>query len=70
LLRRQGLYSSLLTTWREKRAAAIEQAALELQKRERKADPRWPRRGGWSSSRGKTTAYVANSPWEKPICSI
>jgi transposase len=38
LLRREGIYSSLLATWRKKRAA-IEQAALEPQKRGRKADP-------------------------------
>ena len=38
LLRREGIYSSLLATWRKKRAS-IEQAALEPQKRGRKADP-------------------------------
>ena len=38
LLRREGIYSSLLVTWRKKRAS-IEQAALEPQKRGRKADP-------------------------------
>jgi len=38
LLRREGIYSSLLATWR-KRRASIERAALEPQKRGRKADP-------------------------------
>jgi transposase len=66
LLRREGIYSSLLATWR-KRRASIERAALEPQKRGRKAPTRrWPKRGGWSSSRGKTTACVANSPRPTP----
>lgn len=38
LLRREGIYSSHLSTWRRQRAAA-ERAALEPQKRGRKADP-------------------------------
>jgi transposase len=38
LLRREGIYSSHLTTWRKQRAAT-ELAALEPQKRGRKADP-------------------------------
>ncbi len=38
LLRREGIYSSHLSTWRKQRAAA-ERAALEPQKRGRKADP-------------------------------
>lgn len=38
LLRREGIYSSNLTTWRKQRAAA-ERAALEPKKRGRKADP-------------------------------
>ena len=38
LLRREGIYSSHLCTWRKQRAAA-EQAALEPQKRGRKVDP-------------------------------
>jgi len=38
LLRREGIYSSQLSTWRKQRAAA-ERAALEPQKRGRKADP-------------------------------
>lgn len=38
LLRREGIYSSQLATWRKQRAAA-ERAALEPQKRGRKADP-------------------------------
>jgi transposase-like protein len=38
LLRREGIYSSHLATWRKQRAAA-EQAALAPQKRGRKADP-------------------------------
>ena len=38
LLRREGIYSSQLTTWRRQREAA-ERAALEPQKRGRKADP-------------------------------
>jgi transposase-like protein len=38
LLRREGIYSSHLGTWRKQRAAA-EQAALEPQKRGRKIDP-------------------------------
>jgi len=38
LLRREGIYSSHLTTWRKQRAAK-ERAALEPQKRGRKADP-------------------------------
>jgi transposase-like protein len=38
LLRREGIYSSHLSTWRKQRAAA-ERAGLEPQKRGRKADP-------------------------------
>jgi transposase-like protein len=38
LLRREGIYSSNLTTWRKQRAAA-ERAALEPKKRGRKVDP-------------------------------
>ena len=38
LLRREGIYSSQLATWR-KRREAIEHAALAPQKRGRKADP-------------------------------
>lgn len=38
LLRREGIYSSNLTTWRKQREAA-ERAALAPQKRGRKADP-------------------------------
>jgi len=38
LLRREGIYSSYLTTWRKQREAT-ERAALEPQKRGRKADP-------------------------------
>ena len=38
LLRREGIYSSQLATWRKQRAAA-ERAALAPQKRGRKADP-------------------------------
>jgi len=38
LLRKEGIYSSHLTTWRKQRAAD-ERAALEPQKRGRKADP-------------------------------
>ena len=38
LLRREGIYSSHLATWRKQRAAA-ERVALEPQKRGRKADP-------------------------------
>lgn len=38
LLRREGIYSSHLSTWRRQRAAA-ERAALEPQKRGRKLDP-------------------------------
>jgi transposase len=38
LLRREGIYSSHLSTWRRQRAAA-ERAALEPHKRGRKADP-------------------------------
>jgi transposase len=38
LLRREGIYSSHLCTWRKQRAAA-EKAALEPQKRGRKIDP-------------------------------
>lgn len=38
LLRKEGIYSSHLSTWRQQRAAA-ERAALEPQKRGRKADP-------------------------------
>lgn len=38
LLRREGIYSSHLTTWRKQRATT-ERAALEPQKRGRKADP-------------------------------
>jgi transposase len=38
LLRREGIYSSHLTTWRKQRAAA-ERAALEPKKRGRKIDP-------------------------------
>lgn len=38
LLRREGIYSSNLATWRKQRAAA-ERAALEPKKRGRKADP-------------------------------
>lgn len=38
LLRREGIYSSHLSTWRKQRAAA-DRAALEPQKRGRKADP-------------------------------
>ena len=38
LLRKEGIYSSHLNTWRKQRAAA-EHAALELQQRGRKADP-------------------------------
>lgn len=38
LLRREGIYSSNLTTWRKQRKAA-ELAALQPQKRGRKADP-------------------------------
>ena len=38
LLRREGIYSSHLSTWRKQRAA-IERAALEPKKRGRKADP-------------------------------
>ena len=38
LLRREGIYSSHLSTWRKQRAA-VERAALEPQKRGRKADP-------------------------------
>jgi transposase-like protein len=38
LLRREGIYSSYLTTWRKQREVA-ERAALEPQKRGRKADP-------------------------------
>jgi hypothetical protein len=39
LLRREGIYSSHLSTWRRQRAAA-ERAGLEPQKCGRKADPR------------------------------
>ena len=38
LLRREGIYSSCLTTWRKQRAAAAS-AALAPQKRGRQADP-------------------------------
>jgi transposase len=38
LLRREGIYSSHLTTWRKQRAAT-ERAALEPRKRGRQADP-------------------------------
>jgi len=38
LLRREGIYSSHLATWRKQRASA-ERVALEPQKRGRKADP-------------------------------
>jgi len=38
LLRREGIYSSLLATWRKQRAAA-ERVALEPRQRGRKADP-------------------------------
>jgi transposase-like protein len=38
LLRREGIYSSQLATWRRQRAAS-ERVALEPQKRGRKADP-------------------------------
>ena len=38
LLRREGIYSSQLATWRKQRAAT-ERAALEPKKRGRKADP-------------------------------
>ncbi len=38
LLRREGIYSSYLTTWRKQREAT-ERTALEPQKRGRKADP-------------------------------
>lgn len=38
LLRREGIYSSNLTTWRKQREAA-ELAAMQPQKRGRKADP-------------------------------
>ena len=38
MLRKEGIYSSHLTTWRRQRAAD-ERAALEPQKRGRKADP-------------------------------
>ena len=38
LLRKEGIYSSHLNTWRRQRAAA-ERAALEPQQRGRKADP-------------------------------
>ena len=38
LLRREGIYSSHLNTWRKQRAAA-ERVALEPKKRGRKADP-------------------------------
>jgi len=38
LLRKEGIYSSHLNTWRKQRAAA-EDAALEPQQRGRKADP-------------------------------
>lgn len=38
LLRREGIYSSQLATWRKQRAAS-ERAALEPKKRGRKADP-------------------------------
>jgi transposase-like protein len=38
LLRREGIYSSQLATWRRQRAAA-ERVALEPRKRGRKADP-------------------------------
>lgn len=38
LLRREGIYSSQLATWRKQRAAT-ERAGLEPQKRGRKADP-------------------------------
>jgi len=38
LLRREGIYSSQLATWRKQRVAA-ERALLEPQKRGRKADP-------------------------------
>ena len=38
LLRREGIYSSHLSTWRRQRAAA-ERAGLEPQKRGRKTDP-------------------------------
>lgn len=38
LLRREGIYSSLLATWREQRAIA-QRSALEPQKRGPKADP-------------------------------
>ena len=38
LLRKEGIYSSHLATWRQQRAAA-ERAALAPQKRGRKADP-------------------------------
>jgi transposase-like protein len=38
LLRREGIYSSYLTTWRKQREAT-ERTALQPQKRGRKADP-------------------------------
>ena len=45
LLRREGLYSSQLATWRKQRAAT-ERAGLEPQKRGRKADPAHGRGSG------------------------
>jgi transposase len=38
LLRREGIYSSMLATWRKQRAQA-EEAALQARQRGRKADP-------------------------------
>ena len=45
LLRREGIYSSLLATWRRQRETA-ERVALEPRKRGRKADPASPKAGG------------------------
>jgi transposase len=65
LLRREGIYSSLLATWRKKRAASNRPHSNRKSVGARPTR-RWPRRGGWISSRGRTTACVANSPRPTP----
>ena len=67
LLRKEGIYSSHLSTWRKQRAAD-ERAALAPQKRGRKADPLRPRIAVCSNSPRKMTACAAN--WSRPMPSL
>ena len=67
LLRKEGIYSSHLTTWRRQRAAD-ERAALEPQKRGARPIPHRPRIAVCSNSPRKMTACAAS--WLRPMPSL